>query len=112
MALELDHAIHFLPGPAVELSGFTLGPGRVHTGQGTRNARVLFETSYLELLWIEHPDEVAARGLDFALRCAREPAAVPFGCVLRGAIPDRARDAFVPYQLPDAPQITLQLLAD
>lgn len=108
--LELDHVIHFLPGPATELAGFEVAPGRVHAGQGTRNARVVFEASYLELAWIEHPDEVIARGLDFVARCAR-PAACPFGCVLRGALPEALRAQFTPYPLPDAPGLVLQLLA-
>lgn len=107
--LELDHVIQFLPGPATELAGFEVAPGRVHTGQGTRNARVVFEASYLELVWIEHPDEVVARGLDFVARCAR-PAACPFGCVLRGQMPEALRPHFRPYELPDAPGLVLQLL--
>jgi hypothetical protein len=111
--LELDHVIRFVPGadPA-DLRGFTPGPGRVHTGQGTRNMRVMFDRNYLEIAWIEKPDEVAARGLDFVARCARPATATPFGCVLRGAIGHAERALFVPYELPDAPGMVLHLLAD
>lgn len=108
--LALDHVIWFLPGPTTELAGFEVAPGRIHTGQGTRNTRVVFEASYLELVWIEHPDEVVARGLDFVARCARPATACPFGCVLRGAVPDALRPQLRPYPLPDAPGMVLQLL--
>lgn len=108
--LEIDHAICFLPSPSIDLSQFTVEPGRVHTGQGTRNVRVMFERNYLELIWIEHPGEVLARGLDFVARCARPASACPFGLVVRGAIPPEHRARFAPYELPDAPGVVLQLL--
>src|SRR5690242_18442817 len=100
-----------MPSPDVDLAGFTIGPGRVHTGQGTRNLRVVFDGNYLEIAWVEHPEEVAARGLDFVARCARPATGYPFGCVLRGAIPDALRPRFKPYPLPDAPGVVLQILA-
>lgn len=109
--LELDHVIRFVPSPDVDLTGFTVEPGRVHTGQGTRNVRLIFDRNYLEIAWIEHRDEVAAQGLDFIARCARPAAAYPFGCILRGTIPDHLRARFAPYRLPDAPGVVLQLLA-
>jgi len=108
--LEIDHVIYFAPGrDAVDLAGFAIDPGRVHTGQGTRNVRIVFDRNYLEVVWIEHPDEVRARGLDFIGRCARPAIAVPFGLVLRGQLPSRA--GFTSYELPDAPGIFLQLLS-
>jgi hypothetical protein len=111
--LELDHVIRFVPGPdLVDLTGFTVEPGRVHTGQGTRNVRVMFDRNFIEVLWIEHASEVAARGLDFIARCARPATAVPFGCVLRGEIPAAARARFVAYALPGAPGVELMLVAD
>jgi hypothetical protein len=111
--LELDHVIRFVPArDAVDLTGFTVEPGRVHTGQGTRNVRVLFERNYLEIVWIEHADEVLARGLDFRERCVRPCMGYPFGLVLRGTIPASERARFVPYPLPDAPGMVLQLLAE
>jgi hypothetical protein len=36
---------------------------------------------------------------------------VPFGVVLRGAISEGERALFVPYELPDAPGVVLQLWA-
>jgi hypothetical protein len=110
--LELDHVIRFVPsGDPAYADGFTLGPGRVHTGQGTRNMRVMFDRNYLEIAWVEDAREVAARGLDFVARCARPATAVPFGCVLRGVIAAAERARFVPYELPDAPGVVLQLWA-
>jgi hypothetical protein len=111
--LELDHVIRFVPREdAADVNGFTPGPGRVHTGQGTRNMRVMFDRNYLEIAWIEKPDEVVARGLDFVGRCARPATATPFGCVLRGAIAETDRALFVQYELPDAPGVVLHLLAN
>lgn len=104
--------IRFVPSrESVDLTGFTVDPGRVHTGQGTRNVRVVFDRNYLEIAWVEHADEVVARGLDFVGRCARPHTAYPFGCVLRGTISASQRARFVPYELPDAPGVVLQLLA-
>jgi hypothetical protein len=97
---------------AVYLTDSTVEPGRVHTGQGTRNVRVAFERNYLEIVWIEHADEVSARGLDFRERCVRPSMAYPFGLVLRGTIPPSERARFVPYPLPDAPGMVLQFLAE
>jgi hypothetical protein len=111
--LEIDHVIFFVPGrDAVDLTGFAVEPGREHTGQGTRNVRVVFEDNYFELAWVEHPEQVVARGLDFVGRCARPATACPFGCVLRGVIPAELRARFVRYELPDAPGVALQMLAD
>jgi hypothetical protein len=71
----------------------------------------MFERNYLEVLWIYDVGELAASGLDVADRCARPYTAYPFGCVLRGTIPEAARARFVPYPLPDAPGVVLQRLA-
>lgn len=104
--------IRFVPAlDSVDLTGFTVDPGRVHTGQGTRNVRVVFDRNYLEIAWIEDAAQVVARGLDFVGRCARPVAGYPFGCVLRGTIPASQRARFVPYELPDAPAVFLHMLA-
>ena len=115
--LELDHAIWCVPGAATHavpraLHGFAIEPGRVHAAQGTRNVRVMFARSYLEVLWIERPELVAQRGLDFGDRCARPARRAPFGCVLRGRISVAERARFRPYELPDAPGMVLQILDD
>jgi hypothetical protein len=108
--LEIDHVIYFVPRREhVDLAGFAIDPGRVHTGQGTRNVRVVFDRNYLEVVWIKHPDDVRARGLDFIGRCARPATAVPFGLVLRGKL--ASHDGFTPYELPDAPGIFLMTLS-
>jgi hypothetical protein len=100
--MELDHVIVFVTGPETVASlfpGFVLDQGMRHTGQGTRNRRVLFSRNYVEILWIDDPDQERRSGLGFAPRCEPD-APCPFGVVLRGAVgePDRAR--FVPYQVP------------
>lgn len=111
--LELDHAIYFVPGDGVaDLTGFTLDPGMAHVGQGTRNRRVVFARSYLELAWIEQPAEVAAQGLDFVDRCARPPRGCPFGCVLRGPLSDGLRARCRRYEVPGAGGFALWLVAD
>jgi hypothetical protein len=44
--LELDHVIRFVPREdAADVNGFTPGPGRAHSGQSTRNMRVMFRRS-------------------------------------------------------------------
>ncbi len=102
--LELDHVIVFVPGPdAVEpawFPGCTVEPGQRHTGQGTRNRRVVFPRTYVELLWIDDPEAHAPTGLRYGPRCAREAGACPFGVVLRGRIPESARGRFVDYVVP------------
>jgi hypothetical protein len=112
--LELDHVILFGRGvddAPLEVAGFTLEPGRRHLGQGTRNRRICFARNYLEILWIEDLAEVVNRGLDFEGRCAGAPGACRVGVVLRGRLPDDVRDRVVPYELPDAPGVWLQLVA-
>lgn len=90
--LELDHAIVFVDGPGrVAVDGFTLDPGQRHEGQGTRNHRVWFERSYLELLWIDRLADVRARGLSTFEERTRQDAACPYGAVLRGEVPDPER---------------------
>ena len=52
--LELDHLMVFRPGPeGVDGHGLVLDEGTRHVGQGTRNRRIVFPDSYVELLWVE-----------------------------------------------------------
>jgi glyoxalase-like protein len=105
--LELDHLIVFRPGPDLpDTAGLVLDGGTRHVGQGTRNRRIVFADSYIELLWVESAVEAEASGLRFAERCAG--AAVPFGVVARGRLGDRA--GFTPYAVPDGP--VLQVVDD
>lgn len=101
--LELDHLIVFLPGPPESPPpGLELEAGTRHTGQGTRNRRIVFADAYVELLWIDEPDAERASGLGFAARCALR--AYPFGTVLRGTRPPgRFRD----YTVPGGPTLAL-----
>jgi hypothetical protein len=60
---------------------------------------------------IRRPREWAASVRTLPASCARPATAYPFGCVLRGRIPEAVRPRFVPYPLPDAPGVVLQRLA-
>jgi hypothetical protein len=113
VTVELDHVIVLVDGPdaaATRLPGCTLDPGRRHTGQGTRNRRVFFDRAFLELLWIDAPEDERRSGLGFAQRLV-EPTACPFGVVLRGEVPGADRARFVEYTVPDGSGMTLVLLA-
>jgi hypothetical protein len=105
--LELDHLMVFLPGPeGVDGQGLVLDEGTRHVGQGTRNRRIVFPDSYVELLWVDSPAEAMASGLRFAERCAGEWC--PFGVVVRTR--SFEMPGSVGYRVPDGP--TLQVLDD
>jgi hypothetical protein len=57
VSLELDHVMVFVPDPdAIEpgwFPGCRFEPGQRHTGQGTRNRRVVFPRTFIELVWID-----------------------------------------------------------
>ncbi len=111
--MELDHVILFTSGPGGEAERFpgcVIDPGHRHDGQGTRNRRVFLARSYVEVLWIEAPEEERRTGLGFAARCA-PGAACPFGVVLRGRVPGPDRERFVPYQVPGGGPALLLLAA-
>ena len=100
--MELDHVIVFVAGPEAAPSlfpGFALEPGIRHTGQGTRNRRVLFPGSYVELLWTDDPDARQRSGLGGVSRFP-PGAPCPFGVVLRGTVGEPDRPRFVSYQVP------------
>jgi hypothetical protein len=100
--MELDHVIVFVAGPEAVASlfpGFVLDHGIRHTGQGTRNRRVLFSRNYVEIVWITDDDQERHSGLGFAPRCAPD-APCPFGVVLRGTVDEPDRERYVPYQVP------------
>ena len=91
--LELDHLIVFLRGPddvdalRPGLAGLILDEGTRHVGQGTRNRRIVFPDSYIELLWVDSHAEAQASGLRFTQRCTGD--GYPLGVVLRGRVPER-----------------------
>ena len=104
-ALELDHLIVFLRGPEdVDAPGLVLDEGTRHVRQGTRNRRIVFPDSYVELLRVDSPAEARATGLRFVERCAGE--ACPFGVVLRGWLPDAA--GFAEYTVPAGPRLLVR----
>ena len=104
MNLELDHVIIFVPDLAAIQSNWFPGcifePGQQHTGQGTRNRRVVFPHNYIELVCIDEPNVHEHTGLRFGPRCARKTGACPFGVVLRGQIPEQDRERFTGYVVP------------
>ena len=100
--MELDHVIVFVTGPeavAPLFPGFVLAPGMRHAGQGTHNRRMLFPRSYVEVVWIDDPDDERRSGLGGAPRF-RPDATCPFGVVLRGTVSEPDRQRYVPYQVP------------
>lgn len=103
--MELDHLIVFLAGPEdvdaarIDAAGLVLDGGTRHVGQGTRNRRIVFPDSYVELLWVDSPVEARASGLRFVDRCSG--AACPFGVVARGRLPEHP--GFVGYAVPGGP---------
>jgi hypothetical protein len=104
MGLELDHVMVFVPNPAAIEPGWfpgcTFEPGQRHTGQGTRNRRVVFPRTYIELVWIDDPEAHERSGLHFGPRCGREAGVCPFGVVLRGEVPEPDRARFAGYVVP------------
>jgi hypothetical protein len=110
--LELDHLIVFLRGPddvdalRPGLAGLILDEGTRHVGQGTRNRRIVFPDSYLELLWVDSRAEAQASALRFTQRCTGD--GCPLGVVLRGRVPECPD--FVEYTVPAGP--TLHIIDD
>jgi hypothetical protein len=100
--LELDHLIVFRCGSSdIDVDGLVLDEGTRHVGQGTRNRRILFPDSYIELLWVESPVEARASGLRFEERCMGD--ACPFGVVLGGRLCEP--HDFVEYTVPAGPTL-------
>ncbi len=90
-------------GPDLEVlraEGLTSGFSRVHTGQGTFNDLILFESNYLELLYLRDREEAEANPLKLQRRFDRaETGASPFGVALRGRRSECAVEAWTPYEL-------------
>src|ERR1700756_4266828 len=96
MTVELDHLFVCVSagGPEAERLaelGLTEGAPNRHPGQGTACRRFYFANAYLELLWIEGPEETQgelARPLRLRDRWSGQSnGACPFGVVLRPASP-------------------------
>ena len=104
VAMELDHVIVFVNGPEAAASlfpGFVLEPGIRHTGQGTRNRRVVFPGSYVEVLWIDDPDARQRSRLGGASRFP-PGAPCPFGVVYGGRSVSRTGSGLCPTRCPRA----------
>ena len=76
-------------GSAQRLSSFGLSEGssRIHSGQGTANRRFFFHNAYLELLWVNNPEEAKSEEI-YRTRLwerwrDRHNGACPFGFCLR-----------------------------
>jgi hypothetical protein len=80
--------------------GFDEGPPNRHPGQGTACRRFVFANAYLELIWVEDPDEArseAVRPTRLWDRWSRRGAGVcPFGIILR-PVAGRAGDQRAPF---------------
>jgi hypothetical protein len=94
VAVELDHVFLMVSRGAPEADdiadlGFSEGEPNRHPGQGTACRRFFFANAYLELLWIEKPEEAQAMptsplGL-WERWSGRHGGACPIGVVLRPA---------------------------
>jgi hypothetical protein len=103
MSLELDHLFCFcdpqLPEAVVlETEGFVLTSGRKHVGQGTANRSVMFDSNYLELIFLESEK-------DALLKTGRSP----FGIALRGEIPEQDLSRFWDYSPPYFPERKIKI---
>ena len=119
MSYQIDHlfvlsACHRAASRSLVEAGFSLAPRRVHSGQGTANACVHLENGYLEILWVERPDEVKStttRPTGLAERsCWTETGASPVGIALRArdeAAPSFPCFAYRPAYMPGAAAIMI-----
>ncbi len=91
MSLALHHVFVCVSPGASEAAlldrfGLVRGSGTRHAGQGTRNIRYFFQNAYLELIWIDDPDQARSplvRPTGLCERCRwRETGASPFGIAL------------------------------
>jgi hypothetical protein len=107
MPVELDHVFLCVSLGAPEAEGLvalglTEGPANRHPGQGTACRRFFFANSYLELLWVESPEEVqgeVARPLRLWERWAgRGAGTCPFGVIFRPAPPGDAAPPFPTWE--------------
>jgi Glyoxalase-like domain len=101
--LELDHVFCIVADPAgaarrLEDDGWVLDVGQAHTGQGTRNRRLIWPEQFLELVWVIDPREARSNPLrldrrgDWVITSAS-----PIGLGFRGRIDPADSDEFWPY---------------
>ena len=98
--LELDHVLCMVDdldraAAELEANGWLLDRGTVHTGEGTRNRRLLWPDQHLELLCVVDEREAHASSLGFARRAHWQTSgASPFGVGFRGQLSAADRDDF------------------
>jgi hypothetical protein len=115
MSLELDHLFCFcdpeLPEVAVlENEGFVLTSGRKHVGQGTANRSVMFDTNYLELIFLESEKDALLNPLKLHLRAYwKTTGQSPIGIALRGEIPEQDLSRFWDYSPPYFPELKIKI---
>ena len=115
MSLELDHIFCFCDPllPEVEIlesEGFILTSGRKHEGQGTANRSIMFESNYLELIFIESKKDAQLNKLNLSLRANwKTTGSNPFGIALRGEIPEKDLKNFWEYSPPYAPDLKIRV---
>ncbi len=88
---ELDHFFVAVPGlhagtEALESAGFDLSPPHPHPGQGTASRGIIFENTYLELIWLTDVAEAESdliKRTRLADRLRPGSGACPFGLGLR-----------------------------
>ena len=92
MTLELDHVFCMVGNldevaSRVEDAGWMLDSGSVHSGQGTRNRRLVWPERYLELVGITDRREASANRMRMDRRADwTSTGASPFGFGLRGEL--------------------------
>jgi glyoxalase-like protein len=111
LRVELDHLFCFVDpsgdwAARATAAGYVLDDGIAHDGQGTRNRRLWFGQHYVELVWIDRPDDAATNELRLDLRRC------PFGIGIRTpALDAELRAACWAYRPPYAPDATIWIHA-
>ncbi|RYZ92987.1 MAG: hypothetical protein EOP06_02485 [Proteobacteria bacterium] len=109
MALILDHVFCFCDNALHESrvlaeAGFNLTAGKRHHGQGTANRSVVFETNYLELIFLNSRTDAQANSLRLDRRADwRFSGSSPFGIALRGTLEPEDAIHFTEYRPPYNP---------
>ena len=104
MTLELDHVFCMVGNldevaSRVENAGWMLDSGSVHSGQGTRNRRLVWPEGYLELVGITDRREARANRMRMDRRADwASTGASPFGFGLRGELAAADRGDYWLYQ--------------
>jgi hypothetical protein len=106
MDLAFDHVFAFVGSEGREAevlaaAGFAVRPPHRHRGQGTENRSVLFDSAYLELIYLASRAEAEHHELRLDRRAGFATTGhCPFGIGLRGVVVEAEQAAFVPYRPP------------